>query len=107
MQKTAEFVGTPSLTPKKMPGYLKEDNLIVYTFVQGWKYGDISHNSAGKLRSVRFVASKIGDESLECPLAKTPPPPLTSVEKLIRKGKRNRQDIATFTITVYYTKALG
>ena len=83
------------------------DWTIFYIFVQGWKYGDRAHNSAGKLRAVRFVASKIGDESLECPLAKTSLPPLTSTEQMIRKGKKNRQDIATFTITVYYTKALG
>ena len=79
---------------------------ILTPIVQGWKYGDTVHDSAGKLRAVRFAASTIGDESLRCPVVKIPAP-LTITEELLRKGKRNHQDRATFTITVYYTKALG
>ena len=79
---------------------------ILTPIVQGWKYGDTTHDSAGKLRAVRFAAANIGDESLQCPVVKIPAP-LTITEELLRKGKRNRQDRATFTITVYYTKALG
>ena len=95
-----------------MGRYAENDRIRWHTFShikrdnQGWKYGDTVHNSAGKLRAVRFAASQIGDESLKCPVAKIPIP-LTTTEKMMRKGKRNRQDMATFTITVYYTKALG
>ena len=107
MQRRTEFVGTLSLTSKETTGYERKENMTLLTIlVQGWKYGDSGHNSAGKLRAVRFAASQIGDESLKCPLPKTPAP-LTTTEKMIRKGKWNRQDMATFTITVFYTKALG